>query len=77
VKGDFIVGAEQIEFPDGKKRHPALDANHIGPAIHASPNAPVGVPPRCPSGNMAEGDTFESWFNIPPPGAFKTGRAKG
>lgn len=65
VKGNFILGAEAVMFPDGKSRHPALDADHIGPAIHASSAGSLkDIPARCPSGNMTEGGIFESWFTI-------------
>ena len=64
VKGDHILGVEQVVYPDGEKRYPALDANHIATGLVNRPVPPLGVPPRCPSGNSTEGGTFESWFRI-------------
>ena len=54
LHGDAVLGVDQIVLPDGRKVHPAVDANHLGP----------GIPGRCPTGDTAEGGLFESWFTI-------------
>lgn len=59
VKGDFILGEKEITLPDGTTVHPALDANHLGPGLLQFP-----AKGRCPTGDMVEGGTFESWFEI-------------
>jgi DNA-binding beta-propeller fold protein YncE len=72
IRGNFIIGDKKIKLPDGRLVYPSVDADHMGPAIHASldapldPDDPAKAIRRCPSGNMTEGGTFESWFSIRP-----------
>lgn len=54
VFGDHILGASAVSLPDGSRRNPAVDADHLAP----------GLPARCPTGDGVEGGTFQSWFSL-------------
>ena len=68
IKGDFVLGEKEIELPDGRIVHAALDADHLGPGLKGPSLVPSDIPPglnpRCPTGDGIEGGTFESWFWI-------------
>lgn len=54
LRGDAVRQIAQTTLPDGRTVQLALDGDHLGP----------GLPYRCPTGDYAEGGTFESWFTI-------------
>jgi DNA-binding beta-propeller fold protein YncE len=54
LRGDAVYEIAQTTLPDGRTVQLALDGDHLGP----------GLPVRCPTGDYAEGGTFESWFTI-------------
>jgi hypothetical protein len=54
LRGDAVYEVETTTLPDGRTVQLALDGDHLGP----------GLPVRCPTGDYAEGGTFESWFTI-------------
>ena len=71
IEGDFILGSDKIPIPnpnDSTKKidvHPAMDGNHLGPGLLGPGSTPIAsLPARCPTGNVTEGGTFESWFTI-------------
>jgi hypothetical protein len=73
LEGDQILGREKVDVPDRLKEgqtvtvYPALDGNHLGPGLTGPGSrfkAPELQSPRCPTGDLAEGGAFLSWFSI-------------
>ncbi|WP_211233163.1 hypothetical protein [Solirubrobacter soli] len=54
LRGDAIITFADGPRLDGSKGPRALDGNHLGPGLYR----------RCPTGDLIEGGTFESWFTI-------------
>jgi hypothetical protein len=52
LDGDTILSVREDQRLDGSVGQLALDGNHLGP----------GLTKRCPTGDLIEGGTFESWF---------------
>jgi hypothetical protein len=66
LRGDFVLGANQITLPDGRDVFPAVDANHLSPGLLASGGNPLvgNLSARCPTGDWVEGGLFESRFRL-------------
>jgi hypothetical protein len=54
LDGDALLSLRVGARLDGTDGPLALDGNHLGP----------GLPGRCPTGDLVEGGTFTSWFNL-------------
>ncbi|HWI13257.1 MAG TPA: hypothetical protein VNT02_03355, partial [Burkholderiales bacterium] len=74
LEGDQILGFKKTKVPSRVKPeetmevYPALDGNHLGPGLVGPRSRLVNHPElgkrRCPTGDLAEGGRFLSWFRL-------------